>query len=236
MRYLLFCIVLLPAAAWAQQIEKTRPLDTISKQALPEVLLDTTLDTTLKQALPAAEKKRKKRKGWEDMLPQIKSAKKAALLSAVLPGAGQVYNRAYWKVPIVWAFLAYSGYFLVDNVVWYRRAGDAYEAKQLADRGDVSMVDKIDPRLRPLSTASVRNYRDQFRSDIDFYSLLTFVFWGLNVVEAAVHAHLLGFDVTPKLSMRVTPMLQSFGTHYQPGLGVSLYPRTYKKRVPSILF
>lgn len=126
---------------------------------------------------------------------------KAAVLSAIIPGLGQAYNRAYWKIPFVWAIVGGIGYLTVDNYNLYRKVGLAYLAKQLAERGDFSKQDDIPPELRLLSSSSLRNYRDQFRSDVDLYGLLTLFTWGLNVMEAAVHAHLKQFDVSPTLTV-----------------------------------
>lgn len=153
---------------------------------------------------------------------RVPSAKIAAILSAVVPGAGQIYNRAYWKVPIVWGAMAGMGYLVVNNYLWYRKAGFAYLAKQKADQGDASLLPQIDPLMVPLSTVTVRSYRNKFREDVDLYGLLLLVLWGLNVMEAAVHAHLQGFDISPKLSLRAYPQLLSTPWDKAYGLGFSL--------------
>jgi hypothetical protein len=59
--------------------------------------------------------------------------------------------------------------------------------------------------LKPLSEESLRFYRDQFRRDIDYSALFFLLFWGLNVVDAAVDAHLKTFDVSPDLGLMLKP-------------------------------
>lgn len=146
----------------------------------------------------------------------------AAILSAVLPGAGQIYNRAYWKAPIVWGFVGWMGYLTLDNFMWYRKAGFAFLAKQKSDQGDHSLLPQVDPLLVRLSAVTVRGYRNKFRGDVDLYGLLLLVVWGLNVMEAAVHAHLKGFDVSPKLSLHTYPQLLSTPFARAYGWGISL--------------
>src|SRR6266436_3445595 len=60
------------------------------------------------------------------------SPRKAAIRSAILPGWGQVYNKKYWKVPIVYAALGITGYIFVDNIKTYRDLRFAYAAKYKA--------------------------------------------------------------------------------------------------------
>lgn len=150
------------------------------------------------------------------------SARVAAILSTFLPGAGQIYNQSYWKVPIVWGAVAGMGYLVLNNYIWYRKAGFAYLAKQKAEQGDQSLLPKIDPLLVPLSAVATQSYRNKFRGDVDLYGLLFLVVWGLNVVEAAVDAHLKGFDVSPKLSLRTYPTMLSTPWARAYGVGLSL--------------
>ena len=73
---------------------------------------------------------------------------KAALYSALLPGAGQVYNRKWWKVPIAYAGLGISYYFIRENTREYQRYKTAYLA---TIDGDPSTVDEFDERNAPRS-------------------------------------------------------------------------------------
>jgi hypothetical protein len=70
---------------------------------------------------------------------------------------------------------------------------------------DSALYANIKDNLKPLSEESLRFYRNQYRRDIDYSALFFIVFWGLNVVDAAVDAHLKAFDVSPDLGLYIKP-------------------------------
>ena len=132
---------------------------------------------------------------------------KAALRSAILPGWGQAYNKKYWKIPIVYGALGLSGYYFIYNYTNYKDTRFAYRVKynMRVNKIDSALFPKIQKELQPLSEESLRYYRDGFRRDIDYAALFFVVLWGLNVVDAAVDAHLKAFDVSPDLSLQFKP-------------------------------
>ena len=135
------------------------------------------------------------------------SPKKAAIRSAILPGLGQIYNKKYWKLPIVYGALGTCAGIFFYNLGNYKDTRFAYKVKynMRVNRTDSASFASIKPDLKPLTEQSLRFYRNQFRRDID-YSMLVFLFlWGLNVVDASVDAHLKSFDVSPDLSLRIKP-------------------------------
>jgi hypothetical protein len=82
------------------------------------------------------------------------------------------------------------------------------------NRTDSALFGKIKPNLQPLPEESLKYYRNQFRRDIDYSALFFLVLWGLNVVDAAVDAHLKSFDVGNDLSLRIAPGYSETGaTH-----------------------
>ena len=133
--------------------------------------------------------------------------KKAALRSALLPGLGQIYNKKIWKVPIVSGALATSGAIFFYNLNNYQDTRFAFRVKynMRVNRTDSALFVKIKPNLQPLPEESLKYYRNQFRRDIDYSALFFLVLWGLNVVDAAVDAHLKSFDVGNDLSLRIAP-------------------------------
>jgi len=135
------------------------------------------------------------------------SPKKAALRSAILPGWGQIYNKKYWKLPIVYGALGVSGGIFIYNLNQYKDTRFAYRVKynMRVNRTDSALFAQIRNDLKPLSEESLRFYRNQFRRDIDYSVLFFILLWGLNVVDAAVDAHLKSFDVSPDLSFRIRP-------------------------------
>lgn len=143
------------------------------------------------------------------------SPKKAAIRSAILPGLGQIYNKKYWKLPIIYGALGISGSVFAYNLTNYKALRFAYKAKYLASvprtdpntgatlPPDSSLYYQIRADLVPIDVNALRSYRDQFRRNIDFSALVFILLWGLNVVDATVDAHLKPFDVSPDLSLRI---------------------------------
>jgi hypothetical protein len=125
-------------------------------------------------------------------------ANKAALLSALLPGAGQVYNHKYWKVPILAAGTGTLIYYLHFNTSYYKQYKTAYI--QRAD-GDPGTVDDY-PNLS-LNEIGVR--KDYYRRNRDLCYILFGGLYILNIVDAYVDAQLRGFDISDDLSLKVTP-------------------------------
>ena len=148
-----------------------------------------------------------------DTLPVAKdsSKKKAAryfnprtatIRSAILPGLGQVYNKKYWKVPIVLGALGTTAAIYLYNIDTYRSLRQSYI--YITDTISANNV-LIDPLFSNLSPTAIRSYRDSYRQNIDYSVLFFLLFWGLNVVDAAVDAHLKAFDVNDNLSLRIQP-------------------------------
>lgn len=133
----------------------------------------------------------------------------ATIRSAVLPGWGQIYNKKYWKLPIVYGALGTTAGIFAFNLGNYRDTRFAYNAKYKASLPpplrDSTDYFKIKPELMPLSLESLRFYRNQFRRDIDYSVFFFLLAWALNVVDATVDAHLKSFDVSPDLSLRIVP-------------------------------
>lgn len=160
------------------------------------------VDSLNQVATPVREKKK------VDSVLKVHSPRKAIIRSAILPGWGQIYNKKYWKLPLVYGALGTTAYVFIDNISTYRELRFAYRARFEATPqggGDSTNFRKLASRYTVIPMESIRNGRDQFRRYID-YSVLFFVFfWGLNVVDAAVDGHLKSFDVSPELSLRIKP-------------------------------
>jgi hypothetical protein len=135
------------------------------------------------------------------------SPKKAAIRSALLPGLGQIYNKKYWKLPIVYGALGTCAGVFFFNLGNYKDTKLAYRVKynMRVLRTDSALYANVKPYLKPLSEESLRFYRNQYRRDIDYSALFFLILWGLNVVDATVDAHLKSFDVSPDLSLRFKP-------------------------------
>ncbi len=133
------------------------------------------------------------------------SPKVAATLSAIIPGAGQIYNQKYWKLPIVYGALGYFAYDIYASYKLYTDLSFALVALNKLKQNDSTDFKKVDPIIQRLNVTSVENYKNRFRRQVDESSLWFLVFWGLNIVDAAVDAHLKSFDVSDNLTLKIHP-------------------------------
>jgi Family of unknown function (DUF5683) len=143
---------------------------------------------------------------------KVHSPRTAAIRSAIFPGLGQIYNKKYWKLPIVYGAMGIAGGVFIFNYSQYKDTRFAYTVKynMRVYKTDSAKYDKVRSDLKPLSEESLRYYRDQYRRDIDYSAIFFIVMWGLNVVDAAVDAHLKSFDVSPDLSLKIKPGYSDF--------------------------
>jgi hypothetical protein len=143
------------------------------------------------------------------------SPRKAAIYSAVLPGLGQVYNRKWWKIPIVYGGFATLGYFIKWNNGEYITAKNAYKDLTDNDPGTDSYL-----KLKQIQHYNLNNpndlatlekgltgSQDYFRRNRDLLIILTFGFYGLNIIDASVDGHFFNFDISDDLTMKVKPTL-----------------------------
>lgn len=126
----------------------------------------------------------------------------ATYRSAILPGWGQATNKKYWKIPIVYAALGTTAYIFFRNRKQYRQARDSYTN---ATDGDTSNDYQIP---QPYYTVKdqperIKTFRNQVRQNLDYSVLFFIAFWGLNVVDATVDAHLKTFDVSDDLTLQI---------------------------------
>jgi len=130
---------------------------------------------------------------------RIHSPRRAIILSAVLPGMGQVYNRKYWKLPIIYGAGGAFAYFVSFNQIKYIKFRDA-----LATSHEGESV-LIDGRLYPYSVLS--RGQDYYRRYRDLSVLGLGLIYFLNVVDAMVDAHFVNYDISGDLSLHVRPAL-----------------------------
>jgi hypothetical protein len=153
--------------------------------------------------------KEKKEKPDYSSLP--KNPRKATILSAVLPGAGQVYNGKAWKVPILYAGFMTDIYFIGYNNKRYQTFREALFA---FDDGDTSQFPSLN------RDALVRNV-DYWRQNRDLTILLLAAIYALNLIDANVDAHLSGFDISDDIAMKIEPNVGTFAAS-STSMGLSL--------------
>ena len=150
---------------------------------------------------------------------RVTRPQKAAILAAVLPGAGQLYNRRYWKLPLVYGALGGTGYGLYYHQIRYKEYVRGKEAR-IAGRPDPGPRSSLETSLQGVETGIVfyRRWRDSFIA----YSALAYT---LTILDALVDAHLRDFDISEDLSLRVEPALlppASFAARPQAGVALTL--------------
>ena len=128
----------------------------------------------------------------------------AILRSAIGPGWGQITNKKYWKLPIVYGALATTGYIFVRNIKQFKEANAAF--KNASDLNPLNDIEIPEPYYSVRSQPErIKNFRNQVRQNVDYSVLFFVLFWGLNVADAAVDAHLKTFDVSNDLSLQIKP-------------------------------
>lgn len=126
-----------------------------------------------------------------------KDPKKAAIFSAILPGAGQAYNKKYWKIPIVWGGFAGLGYWAASQNKGYRKFKNA-----LIYRTD-NNPNTIDEYENVYTVESMKTIRNEYRRQRDLIFIFMTLWYGLNIVDATVDAHLSHFNINDNLSFTI---------------------------------
>jgi hypothetical protein len=165
---------------------------------------------------------------------QRQSYRRATIYSAILPGAGQVYNKKYWKVPIVYAAIGIPAYLYFYNKNFYKEAQYALVVTINGSTGDslANVAPEFLPLVNTKSTNAIINVRDQARTNQDYSFLFFLLFYGLNIVDATVDAHLKDFNVNSDLSFRIKPMILPGPT---PSAGITLAFDIHKPRPRPLL-
>ena len=127
---------------------------------------------------------------------KIKDPKKATLLAVFLPGSGQIYNEKYWKVPIVYAGLGISAY----AIFWNKR-----EMKGFQDELDSRLKDTLVVNYQNLTIDQLKSNRDFYRSNRDLSIMSFTLIYALQILDAAVDAHLSEYSLGDDLTLRIEP-------------------------------
>jgi hypothetical protein len=151
---------------------------------------------------------------------------RSAFLSAIIPGAGQIYNKKYWKAPIVWAGLATFTYMYFANNSEYQSAKTSY----------LSLLDTVSTNniayKGSTNLSQVTQYKNNYRNNRDLALVLGVLFYGINIIDATIDAHLMNFDVSDNLSMQVQPSVIELPQSYAFGGGLTFSYLIKKKNKP----
>lgn len=130
----------------------------------------------------------------------VHSPRKASIYSAVLPGLGQIYNRKYWKVPIVYIGFGVCAGSTIYNIRNYNHYKKKY----------IYMLENDLPEYNGQSINEVKWYKNTHRRYRDLWAIISVGFYALQIIDASVDAHLFDFDVSDEISFSVDPVLNPF--------------------------
>lgn len=152
--------------------------------------------------------------------PSYSVARRAAILSACLPGLGQAYNKKYWKIPIIYAGFGGFGYlFYVNNAKYndYRQA--LIKSQDTSTNKGYAVIDGIN-----WSTDQLQRQKNQYKKHRDQGIIGMAFIYLLNVIDANVDGHLKTFDVSDDLSLNIEPWQNSHivNSEYKMSYGLSL--------------
>lgn len=150
---------------------------------------------------------------------QSHSPRKATIYSMVLPGLGQIYNKKYWKLPIVYAGFGTFLYFAISNNKEYQKYSDAYYHKLEYPDGPPLPDNEYEELYDKDFLLDSKNY---YRRNRDLSYILTGLWYLLVVVDATVDAHLYTWEVDEDLSFRFEPAFYPGINNQKPGGGLRL--------------
>lgn len=137
----------------------------------------------------------------DSIVDNLHSPKRATYMSLV-PGLGQIYNKKYWKLPIVYAGFGATGYFAFWNRGEYKKYNTAYIC--LDQNGD----ECTNPLAEKYDIDQLETLRDYYQRNMELSFILMGVWYVLQILDATVDAHLYYWNVDDNLSVRIDPLIQ----------------------------
>ncbi|MDQ2658205.1 MAG: DUF5683 domain-containing protein [Bacteroidota bacterium] len=133
------------------------------------------------------------------------SPRKAILYAAILPGLGQVYNKKYWKLPLV-----YGGFYAIGyGMNYYNNLHREYRGYLFRNLEDGIGENEENPNLEiNLTTNQLRTIVDKSRRERDFMIILMGGMYILQMIDAHVDSHLKEFDLNPRLQVSIEPAME----------------------------
>ncbi|MCX6251165.1 MAG: DUF5683 domain-containing protein [Bacteroidetes bacterium] len=138
----------------------------------------------------------------DSLMEKKHSPSKATIMSALLPGLGQVYNKKYWKVPIIYAGFGVLTYFIVTNAQEYNTFKGAY-----IESVDSIFNGKYADLVSKYTANDLLSGREYYRRNLEISCLLTAVLYVLNIVDASVDANLFTYNVSKDLTIKLDPLI-----------------------------
>jgi hypothetical protein len=145
---------------------------------------------------------------------KVHSAHRASLYSAVFPGLGQIYNKKYWKLPLVYGGIGGMSYAIWFNSKYYNIYRNSYRDFLIGDPGNTSYMDVIPPGLTLEDVqgeyaqwfeGALNNKKRFYKRYRDMSYIGMALVYVLNIVDASIDAHFYDFNVNEDLSLRIEP-------------------------------
>ena len=154
---------------------------------------------------------------------EVSRVKKATTLSTICPGAGQIFNKSYWRVPIIIGGMASTIYTIDWNNRGYKRFKTAYALRVDYDKNPEKYPGGAADEFRGAYSATfLKNLKDSYRRNRDLCILLTAGVYMLQIIDAHVDAHLQDYDISDDLTMNLEPYIDYSPIESQPLIGVNL--------------
>ena len=226
-RLIFACILLLTgiltASAQKDSISTSRPKRVV--ETPPDKAVETLIDS-VSQILPKADSvaavdmRKIEKRDWATWTPD---PNRALWLALVIPGGGQIYNRKYWKLPIIYGGMMGCIYALTWNNMMYRDYSQAYLDIMDSDPTTQS-YNKFLHLGATITAANEERYKTLFKSRKDKYrrwrdmSMFCLIgVYALSVIDAYVDAELSEFDISKDLSLKVAPTVIPGGSTFNSG-------------------
>jgi hypothetical protein len=200
-----FCLLCCPQSLKAQTAGHHQAGDTIHVEQL---VAKDSLVRMDKQALSDSTKLKKHKRDWATWKP---NPRRAMWLALVMPGAGQIYNRKYWKLPIFYGGFVGCAYALRWNNMMYRDYSQAYldimddDPTTQSYNQFLHLGTKITSENMSRWQSVFKQRKDRYRRwrDLSFFVMVGV--YALSVIDAYVDASLSEFDISPNLSFHFSP-------------------------------
>ena len=154
---------------------------------------------------------------------EISHVKRATTLSTIFPGAGQIYNKSYWRVPIVLGGMASTIYTIDWNNRGYQRFKTAYNLRVDYDKNPDKYPGGAADEFRGAYSATfLKNLKDSYRRNRDLCIILTAGVYLLQILDAHVDAHLQDYDISDDLTMNIEPYFDYTTVGTQPVYGLNM--------------
>lgn len=189
---------------------------TVAQDSILRITSDSSSHTISKDSLRKL--RRAERRAMENHNPN-----QALLRSLLLPGLGQIYNRKYWKLPIVYGGLGGLTYGVVKYHIDYKSYQKGFICREHPD----STICPASDAFSDISDSNLKRLRDQNRRMRDLFIIFTALGYTLTALDAYVDAHLMHFNVSDDLSMEFRPeiMYSAANQKIYPGLTINFHLR-----------